>query len=96
MPHHNPEGHADVVARRVRTLTIKLGHPSAQCLTAEQYERMTLEVRTLYWLTRGVADESHEQVLSLIRRIELLDPARDPDIHIPRQITPVWTVVKTR
>lgn len=94
MPHHNPEGHADVVARRVRTLTIKLGHPSAQCLTAEQYERMTLEVRTLYWLTRGA--ESHEQVLSLIRRVELLDPSRDPDTHIPSQITPVWTPTSSR
>jgi hypothetical protein len=85
--HHND--HADV-ERRVRTLTAMVEHPSAQCLTAEQYQRITLEVRTCYWLTRGIDTvewrETHGQVLKLIRRVDLLDPARDPEIHVPSQL----------
>jgi hypothetical protein len=78
------------IGTRVRVLSSKLDHPSAQRLDAEQFERLRAEVRTLRWVVR---ERLHRpdwadliaEVEGMVERVERLDPALALEVEVPPQ-----------
>ncbi|KOX12697.1 hypothetical protein ADK67_46570 [Saccharothrix sp. NRRL B-16348] len=75
---------------RVRVLSSKLDHPSAQRLDAEQYERLRAEVRTLRWVVRERLHRPEwadliAEVEGMVERVERLDPALSVEVEVPPQ-----------
>lgn len=78
------------IGTRVRVLSSKLDHPSAQRLDEEQFERLRAEVRTLRWVVRERLHrpewaELIEQVEAMVERVEKLDPALAREVEVPPQ-----------
>ena len=75
---------------RVRVLSSKLDHPSAQRLDAEQFERLRAEVRTLRWVVRERLHRPEwadliAEVEAMVERVERLDPALALEVEVPPQ-----------
>jgi hypothetical protein len=75
---------------RVRVLSSKLDHPSAQRLDAEQFERLRAEVRTLRWVVRERLHRPEwadliAEVEAMVERVERLDPALAREVEVPPQ-----------
>ena len=78
------------IGTRVRVLSSKLDHPSAQRLDAEQFERLRAEVRTLRWVVRERLHRPEwadliAQVEAMVERVERLDPALALEVEVPSQ-----------
>lgn len=78
------------IGTRVRVVSSKLDHPSAQRLDEEQFERLRAEVRTLRWVVRERLHRPEwadliAQVEVLVERVERLDPAIAREVEVPPQ-----------
>ncbi|PSL58340.1 hypothetical protein B0I31_101558 [Saccharothrix carnea] len=78
------------IGTRVRVLSSKLDHPSAQRLDAEQFERLRAEVRTLRWVVRERLHRPEwadliAEVEAMVERVAGLDPALAREVEVPSQ-----------
>ncbi|WP_367136117.1 hypothetical protein [Saccharothrix sp. HUAS TT1] len=78
------------IGTRVRVLSSKLDHPSAQRLDLEQFERLRAEVRTLRWVVRERLHRPEwadlvAQVEAMVERVERLDPELCREVEVPSQ-----------
>ncbi|XVS63338.1 hypothetical protein ACQPYE_34550 [Actinosynnema sp. CA-299493] len=92
MPYDNARRRRSLVdiGIRVRVLSSKLDHPSAQRLDAEQFERLRAEVRTLRWVVRERLHRPEwadliAEVEAMVERVERLDPALALEVEVPPQ-----------
>ncbi|MER5260572.1 hypothetical protein ABTZ99_00650 [Actinosynnema sp. NPDC002837] len=92
MPYDNARRRRSLVdiGIRVRVLSSKLDHPSAQRLDAEQFERLRAEVRTLRWVVRERLHRPEwadliAEVEAMVERVEGLDPALALEVEVPPQ-----------